>query len=82
MKKYSFLLLVLINFIFISCEKEEIYEEDNPPYYVDSNSGDDGTDTDTIIFGDTTTHTIDYIPDSLVLGYEWTLIDGRVYVEI
>ena len=84
MRHFNILTFLLFTLIIFSCKKEEFLpkvEEDT--YYINPNTTEDDTDTtsDTIIFGDTTTHLIDYIPDSLILGYEWTLIDGRVYVE-
>jgi hypothetical protein len=84
MRHFNILAFLLFTLIIFSCKKEEFLEEvEEDTYYVNPNTGEDDTDTtsDTIIFGDTTTHTIDYIADSLILGYEWTLIDGRVYVE-
>ena len=74
--RYYKLLFLFLMLIIISCKKEEIVKHEDP-YYIYDQDGDGISDT--IIVGDTPN--TNYIPDSLILGYEWRLIDGRVYVE-
>lgn len=78
MKYYTITLFFLISLSIFSCKKEKLIKEENTQYYVYDDGSDDN---DSTIVGDDNEYDIDYIPDSLLLGYEWTLIDARVYVE-
>jgi hypothetical protein len=86
MKIRNYILMIVATLSIFSCTKDAYFveeEKEYEPYYIASNSddSDEESTSDTIIFRDTTTYDIDYIPDSLILGREWTLVDGRVYVE-
>lgn len=76
MKKLSFKFLIFLFFI-VSCKKEVI-EIKEDPYYIYENVGDTSSNS---LNNDPTILNYDYVDDSLILGYEWTLIDGRVYVD-
>ena len=75
MKNYKILLLI-VSLIIFSCQKEIIIPETNKPIIISGPT----VPGDTTIFGGSTT-VDDYIHDSLIMGYVWTLEDGRVYVE-
>ena len=95
MKIRNYILLAIVTLSIFSCTKDEYFVEDEKEYefyyneeekeyesyYIESNSDEEESESDTIIFRDTTTYSVDYISDSLILNHEWVLVDGRVYVE-